>query len=267
MFIPKRLLSVSVGVLFSSLISIPQLSKDLFIDFPNSLNSFASGQTVEGYVPPPRRISRTQRRDGSGSRGCSNSKAIATSLTLIVPSNHVPTTVSNHPTFLWYVSEVVSAPVKFTLIEQQSLKPVFKKQLKIQKAGIMQLQIPSRAPALVEGKQYRWTVALVCNERRPSENTYAYAWIERVPLDGELAQLLAGVTSRQERALILARAGIWYDAASTLYEISQRNSDKRVVFSAFDNFTKLLRQVGLSKLSQEVTQAIEREQQISTQTK
>lgn len=251
MFVPKRLLPLSIGVMLSSLISIPQLNKKhLSIDFPNRFNSVASAQTVEGYVPPPRRISRTQRRDGSGSRGCRNSKAIATSLTLLVPSDHVPTTVSSHPTFLWYVSDVVAAPVRFTLVEQQSLKPVFTKQLKIQKAGIMQLQIPSSAPALVEGKQYRWTVALVCNKKRPSENKNAYAWIERAPLEGKLPQILAGATSRQERALILAQAGIWYDAVSTLYETSQRNSDKRLAFSASNSFSQLLEQVGLSEISQ-----------------
>lgn len=257
----QRLLPLSIGL---GLI-IPQLSTDSFVNFPSHLNSpaSASAQTVQGYVPPPRRISRTQRRDGSGSRGCSNSKAIATSLTLLVPSDHVPTTVSSHPTFLWYVSNVVSAPVRFTLVDQESLKPVFKKQLKIQKAGIMQLQVPPSVPALVEGKQYRWAVALVCNKQRPSENTYAYAWIERVPLEGKLAQILAGATSGQERALILARAGIWYDAASTLYETSQKNSNQRLAFSAFDSFSKLLEQVGLS----EVSQVFEREQQFSTKTK
>lgn len=263
MFVPKRLLPVSIGLVLSSLVSTPQLNKkDLSIDFPNHFNSFALAQTVQGYVPPPRRISRTQRRDGSGSRGCSNSKAIATSLTLLVPSDHVPTTVSSRPTFLWYVSNVVSAPVKFTLVDQQSHKPVFRKQLKIQKAGIMQLQIPSTAPALVEGKQYQWVVALACNKQRPSEDTYAYAWIKRVPIEGEIAQVLAGVRSGQERALILAQAGIWYDAASTLYESSQKNSNKPL---AFNSFSKLLDQVGLSKISQEVSQVLERQQQISTQ--
>lgn len=259
MVAPKRLLFASIGVLFS-LISIPHLNKHSIANLPTGLDS-ALAQPLQGYVPPPR-IDQTQPRDGSGARGCANSKAIAASLNLLVPKDHIATTISERPTFLWYLSDKISAPITFTLVDQQSVEPIWEQRMKVEKPGIIQLQIPPSVPALVEGKEYRWTVTLICNEMRPSENTYASAGIERVPVTKELAQKLARASNPQERALILAQSGIWYDAASTLYEISQQKSNKRLALSAINNFSELLKQIGLFQVSH----VFEQEQKFSSQT-
>jgi hypothetical protein len=167
------------------------------------LNSKASAQLVTDYAPPSgtKRKSRTQ---GAGSRGCdafsargfandgsrNDHRAANPELQLLAPNNHIPTTVSTHPTFYWYIS-ATSLPVRFTLVEPGVIKPVADRRFLVTRPGVVGVKLPSDVPGLVAGKQYRWTVAIVCDEERPSANTYAYGWISRVVATSELKSKLA----------------------------------------------------------------------------
>ena len=84
---------------------------------------------IQGYAPP---ISpdRPQRTEGSGSRGCSKNKDVA--LDLVVPNDHVATTVLGHPIFLWRVS--APAEISFALVEPGVVKPILEKQLEVKKS-------------------------------------------------------------------------------------------------------------------------------------
>lgn len=244
----EKLLTVSTGVvvfIITPMLLIPYSNKSPIINLSNQLEKPSVAQTVAEYVPPPHPIKRTQRRDGSGSRGCSEINA--TGLTLITPQDHVPTTISGHPTFLWYVSNTTPVQISFTLVEPEVSDSVFEKRLKVDKPGIISLRLPSNVPELIEGKEYKWTVSVICNEKRPTENTYAFAWIQRVPATPELSQKLAGASDKQKRSLIYAQSGIWYDAISMLYTNSQYNTQQNL--QALEIFSSLLRQVGLSELA------------------
>ena len=121
------------------------------------------------------------------------------------------------------------------------------------KTGIVQVKVPSDAPELVEGKEYRWTVSIICNERRPSENIYARAWVKRVPRTPELIQKLATATNESKRGLIYAQSGVWYDATSELYKVYTAHQEARLTSS---HFLKLLDQVGLTKIARQERQNI-----------
>lgn len=220
---------------------------------PNSLNSHAfmpleinygSVANAQQYVPP-NRGSRPQRTEGSGARGCTNS--IPASLNLLIPKDHTARTINARPTFLWQVSAATSAPMVFTLTEARSRQPMFQKRLKADKAGIVRLELPQEAPEMTVGKEYRWTVALVCNEKRPSENINARAWIERVDNTPELSKKLAAASSDRDRALIYAQNGMWYDAMAILNKLQTTNPTEKT--QAMDSFISLLEQVGLNQLA------------------
>jgi hypothetical protein len=134
----------------------------------------------------------------------------------------------------------------FTLTERGGNRPIFKTQLKAEQAGIMRVELPQTAPALVEGKEYRWTVTLLCSEKRPSENVYARAWIERVAMRSDLSQKLASVSSERDRATIYAQSGLWYDAVATLDRVRTANPGERQVLNSF---VSLLEQVGLNQVA------------------
>lgn len=233
-FRKNALAGLGRAVLLSALLAIPTSIVS---------DSVARAGIFQGYNPPQsfRRIQRTQ---GAGSRGCSESKAVA--LNLITPKDHVANTVSSHLSFLWHVS--APALMSFAITEPSVAKPVLEKQLKVEKAGIVQLGLPPEIPGLEEGKEYRWTVSIICNENSPSENIYARSWIKRIPTTPNLKQKLdtATATQERERAAVYAQNGVWFDAISTIYQASKEHPRDRLTS---EYLTKLLDQIGLSNLT------------------
>lgn len=210
-------------------------------------NAEAHAQLGGNYAPPAGRP-RMQRTEGSGARGCTNS--IPVTLNLLTPSDHTARTTSARPTFLWHISNATTAPMIFTLTAPGQNQPIYQQRLKADKAGIMKLELPAQAPELGVGKEYRWTVALVCNDKRPSQNINARAWIERVAPTSQLQQKLAAAKNDNERALVYTQSGIWYDGMSILNNLQSSNLNPK----ATELFTSLLKQVGLNKIATAQTQ-------------
>lgn len=208
------------------------------------LNSRASAQIVKDYIPPVG-TKRRSRTTGAGARGCD--RASNPDLQLLAPNNHVPTTISAHPTLFWYVS-ATTLPVRFTLVEPGVIKPVADRRFRVTRPGVVGVKLPSDVPGLVAGKQYRWTVAIVCDEERPSANTYAYGWISRVVATPELKSKLAKVSSNsQNRSLVYAHSGIWYDALSSSIMDYEANHQDEV-------FSRLLTQAEIPALNNQKLQ-------------
>jgi Domain of Unknown Function (DUF928) len=246
--IQKRALALGVASL-SLLAGFAPVSISINNSQSQSLLSFQIGdgsalaQKPRAYTPPGGRL-RPQRTEGSGARGCTNS--IPVTVNLLTPQDHIARTTEAHPTFLWNVSGATTAPMVFTLIERGVSQPLYSKTLKANKAGIVELQLPPESPELKIGKEYRWTVALVCNEKRASQNINARAWIERVATSSQLKQELTSATNDRERALVYTQNGIWYDGLATLNQAKTSDSEKT---EAINSFSALLREVGLEKIS------------------
>jgi Domain of Unknown Function (DUF928) len=206
------------------------------------LNLSASANSFGGYIPPTGR-ERIQRTDGSGSRGCPSGSF--GSISLLIPQDHIGLTVSDRPIFSWYVSALPSTPMQFALVEPGVPKPILVKQLQVNKTGIVQLELPTNVSELSVGKMYRWTVSLVCNAKRPSENIYVRSWIARVPNRVEEVEILATSPTLRQRAIAYAQSGIWYDAIGTITKAYLANPQDR---SSAEYLHLLLNQVGLSQV-------------------
>ncbi len=199
--------------------------------------------TVAGYVPPPPRGNRRQSTVAGGSRGCAAAGDV--SLTLLVPSDHVATTTLSHPVFLFHLDAIFPRPLIFTLVEPGIAEPLFQKKFILDRSGIVRIELPANGKGLEEGKEYYWTVTLSCNERRPSENAYARAAIERVPVPSQLKRELDSKPDRLTRAEIYARSGIWYDALALSYRADLPAPDR---YGETAYFRQLLKRVGLDKI-------------------
>ena len=207
-------------------------------------NLKAAADINKGYVPPPNR-GRAQRTEAGGSRGCDKNYV---ALNLLVPSDHIATTISGRPTFLWYLSATPSVPMQFTLVEQNGSKSILETQVQVKSPGIVKLQLPLNTTDLAIGKQYRWTVSLVCNEKRPSSNILAQAMIERVAETSNLKKELAATSEERVRAKVYAQSGIWYDAIAASYQAFNTNEQEKLNANA-GYFLDLLKQVGLSNVA------------------
>lgn len=200
------------------------------------------------YVPPYRGTPR--RTQGTGTRGGDESERAA--LKLLVPSDHTGQTLSGHPTFFWYISEIPEEPVEFALVETGVAQPIFVQQLQLQKAGIVRLEMPQNLPALVPGKEYRWSVTLINNANQRSDDTFAQSWIKRVAETPVLKQKLAAARSDRDRASVYAEAGLWYDALNTLSTPQADPSNREA-------FLSLLEQAGLTDVAQQERQRLARQ--------
>ena len=186
-------------------------------------------ETTKAYKPQPGRR-RTQARKPGGYRGDSCNLPSQDPITLLVPQDHIPLTTSERPTFFWNVN-TTSHPIRFTLYEPGQPDPLYVQNITPTTPGIVALKLPSSANGLKIGKQYRWTVSVICNSQRPSENIYAKAWIERIDRSRSPSNS-SGCLS------YYARSGIWYDALSCQEKSTQQ-------------FWSLLNQVQLSAIAVE----------------
>ena len=184
---------------------------------------------TKAYKPQPGR-KRTQARKPGGYRGDSCNLPSQDPITLLVPQDHIPLTTSERPTFFWNVN-TISHPIRFTLYEPGQPSPLYVQNITPTTPGIVALKLPLSANGLKIGKQYRWTVSVICNSQRPSENIYAKAWIERVDRSRSSSNS-SGCLS------YYARSGIWYDALSCQEKSTQE-------------FWSLLNQVQLSAIAVE----------------
>ncbi|MEY2832501.1 MAG: hypothetical protein RLZZ574_1759 [Cyanobacteriota bacterium] len=219
-------------------------------------------KTTKIYKPRPGR-KRTQARKPGGYRGdsCNQSQ---NPITLLVPRDHVPLTTAQRPTFFWNVN-TISQPIRFTIYEPGQPRPIYVQNITPKTPGIIALSLPERAKSLKIGVQYRWTVSVICDRSRPSENIYAKAWIERVESSntGDKSPVHLRPKGRREASALAyrfayktkvpagdrwssclsnyAQSGIWYDALSC-----QRKST--------EEFWLLLNQVKLLAIAKEQPQ-------------
>jgi hypothetical protein len=140
-------------------------------------------------------------------------------------------------------------------VESGVAQPIFVQQLQLQKAGIVRTQMPKNLPELVSGKEYRWSVSLVCDGNRRSNDTFTQSWIKRVPETPVLKQQIASTTTDRDRASVYAKAGLWYDALNALSTAQATNSNDP---SISDAFLLLLDQAGLKEVALQERQRLAR---------
>ncbi|MEQ9358169.1 DUF928 domain-containing protein [Coleofasciculus chthonoplastes] len=218
------------------------------------LNKTSTHRSSKQYIPPV--ASNPRRTIGSGSRGCRQSLTNDL-VTLLIPSEeYAGQTISGHPTFFWHLSQPVSVPMRFALVEPGVAKPLFEKQIDSPQAGMIQLQVPKDRPELQTGRTYKWSVTLVCNTKRPSANPVFISWIERVstPAALETQRLSTPAKSNvptqvwRDRAWSYAETGLWYDALAAMSNVQTANSNE---LGINDDFLALLEQVGLTQVTQQ----------------
>jgi hypothetical protein len=173
-------------------------------------------------------------------------------LTLLFGTDVEPTTLM-HPVFFWHLSSASSMPVEFALIEPGQAEPLFVKRFETMSAGITSLAIPESTPALVPGRVYRWSVALICNSARRSSDIIAQAQIERLERPSALAHQLASATSNLERAEIYAQNGFWSDSMAVLKQAQNAQPNNPVIVQ---DQLSLIEQINLGEIAQQERQRL-----------
>lgn len=146
----------------------------------------------------------------------------ATTVTLLVPDEQTGLlTVSEQPTFSWYVETPAPVTMTFVLQDPAVAEPMVTKTVQTAGSGLVSLS-PLEGKSLKVGSRYRWMVFVPCAGGQLGE-VNARSFIER--LDQPTLKQVAQGRSAIEQAVTYAKAGIWYDAIALLVQ-EYRNNPK-----------------------------------------
>ncbi len=171
------------------------------------------------YNPPPTPPTPLD-STGQGNSSASRSSCLPSikSPTLLAPVSHVGQTSKSHPSFSIYFPEVPTLPVRVSVEDPLAEKLIWISEIEVNQAGINTFSLPEDVAGLETGVRYNWTAVLICDRQNRLKDIYAEAAIERIEISQLLKQELSSTTDQIEKARILARSSLFYDAIAQLVE-------------------------------------------------
>ena len=222
-----------------------------------SLSGFTSGlaatpSTDQGILPPaahleeplmpiytPRQKTTPRARVGGGLRGTDGKDP---EIVALVP-DHVGLTVKQAPSLNWFLSKPTSLPMRFTLIDTRSVKPLYEGPIPTPgHAGVQSINLKNLGLTLEPEVQYRWYISAIRNPDSPSQDIVAGGIIERCEFSTCLVEMEVDLACDRPSVLRNAVRGFWYDAMACLCElIDAKPSDQALRRQR----AALLNQIGL----------------------
>jgi Domain of Unknown Function (DUF928) len=220
----------------------------------DTANQVDSSRTQVSFKSPPdeknpdRTVGAGSRQDGICSQDATQVPTVdRSSLMALVPTSNYGLTLAERPTFFIALPKTSARQIVLSIRDNgtQHHSQTF---LSIADSpGIIKLSFPENASPLEVGKDYQWSVVLVCGEK-PGPNDPAIAsWVRRIeppsPLPSELQQ-----ENSLAQAIWYGERGLWYDSLTALIQARQAQPDSQVMADIWTNF---LTSVGLQKISSE----------------
>jgi hypothetical protein len=173
--------------------------------------------SVPKYKPPPRGA--PGGRVGGASRGTVRATVALPRIELLAPEGHAGLTTSPTPTLYFFVSQPVTWPTQFTISAPSRPNPLVEVNIPApRQAGVYAIRTADYHIRLEPGVLYTWSVSVILNPEARSRDIVASASLLRTTPDPATESALRGVSSSQ-RAVLLAQAGLWYDAVAAAADI------------------------------------------------
>jgi hypothetical protein len=205
-----------------------------------------AGQLEESSLPiyTPRNKVVPRARVGGGLRGTEGKDP---EIVALVP-DHVGMTVKQAPSLNWFLSKPTSLPIRFTLIDTRSVKPLHEGLIPTPvQAGVHSLNLKELSLTLEPDVQYRWYISAIRNPDSPSQDIVAGGMIERCEFNACLITTEVILSCDRPSVLLNAKSGFWYDAMSCLCDLitaNQNDASLRRIRAG------LLKQVGLNGVAE-----------------
>jgi hypothetical protein len=171
------------------------------------------------------------------------------SFTALVPENKRGRTVSDYPTFFFYLPQPNAELAEF-ILEDENGNLIYGQALTIKNlSGVIGVSIPpnTNVPPLEVGKKYTWVFSLVCDLEDRSGDQVERGFLRRVELSAEILPKLENADPRQ-KTVIYAENGIWHDALGTLAAARRANPNDPVLKTDWES---LLDSVTLGAIAKE----------------
>lgn len=169
------------------------------------------------------------------------------SITPLVPPTNIGLTLTESPTIFVYVPQT-SAEIEFTLLTENEDKVVYEKTFKVDKSGIVGINIPASGDnnkSLEVGKRYVWSFSMVCEPDDRSADSVVKGFVQRIAPQPTLKSDLAN-PDPMTRLNVYAKNGIWYETLATLAQMRRQTpGDARLTAK----WTQLLQSQGLESVA------------------
>ena len=208
-----------------------------------------AGQLKDPSLPiytPPRDKNKTvpRARVGGSLRGTDGKDP---EIVALVP-DHVGLTVKQAPALNWFLSKPTSLPIRFTLVDTRTVKPVHEGPIPTPaQAGVQSLDLKDFGLTLEPDVQYRWYISAIRNPDSPSQDIVAGGMIERCEFSTCLVEMEVDLSCDRPSVLRNAVRGFWYDAVSCLSDLIKTDTQDA---SLRRMRASLLKQVGLNGVAE-----------------
>jgi hypothetical protein len=201
----------------------------------------AAESDIPVYVAPQHVIPRA--RLGGSLRGAAGEDPVVAAL---VP-DHVGITIKKQPELNWFLSKQTSLPIRFTLIDERSIRALLERPLTPPyEAGVHAVKLSDAGFTLQPDIQYRWYISVIRDPESPSRDIVTGGIIERCDFS-ECMLLDASTSCSVEAVRANASNGFWYDAMGCLCELIDANPED---LGLRKQRAALLKQVGLNDVAE-----------------
>jgi Domain of Unknown Function (DUF928) len=179
-----------------------------------------------------------------------NSETLTSPLVALVPSSSLGNyglTLDGYPSFYIHMPAVPGARLEFILLDELGDRIYETGYLVSDQEATFSIDLPRNAnlPPLEVGLSYNWQVRLKLNPNSIVTDYIVQGQIERFEPEAALMQDLQGA-SPEEKVVLYAQAGLWYDALHTLAELRRANPNDPLLAN---EWAQLLRSVGLDDIA------------------
>jgi hypothetical protein len=113
------------------------------------------------------------------------------------------------------------------------------------KPGVVSVRLPSNVAGLELNKPYHWYFNIYCDQRRTPPPDSVDGVVQRVNLNGAIAQQIESASLLQKVDLY-AENGIWYDAITTLADLRLAKPEDSTLLA---DWSSLLQSVNLKDIA------------------
>ena len=196
------------------------------------------------YTPRDKNKTVPRARVGGSLRGTDGKDP---EIVALVP-DHVGLTVKQAPALNWFLSKPTSLPIRFTLIDTRTVKPLHEGPIPTPaQAGVQSLDLKDFGLTLEPDVQYRWYISAIRNPDSPSQDIVAGGMIERCEFSTCLVEMEVDLSCDRPSVLRNAVRGFWYDAVSCLSDLIKTDAQDA---SLRRMRASLLKQVGLNGVAE-----------------
>ncbi|HEY9850742.1 MAG TPA: DUF928 domain-containing protein [Leptolyngbyaceae cyanobacterium] len=237
-----RFKALTVGLAIDLLLSsgLPALAQ-----LPLGDTTFSSEQITfeESFTPPG--DGQPKDTSGAGSRDGLRCSANEQPIRPLMPKRNYGLTFQERPSIFIYLPKTSARQVLLAFRDEAG-KYYERAFLPIDNnAQIVSFQLPDDKSPLTVGKNYQWSLVIVCQETVQPDDPVFRGWVQRVGKSPELDRELAAKPVIEQLAWYGAN-GYWYDLMQTMVQARQTHPDSRQLMSLWE---RLLQSVGLGAIA------------------